>query len=145
MNANSPFGLPSFDPSKMDPKLLLELSQLIRELPPEKLNQMQALMHNMMAGFDVRRELEDFEKSLPPGFRERLMAILAKQAAAEASIATSASPVASTETATPPEAAGIAATPAADRDIRQARLTLLQAVADGRLSPEEAERTLFPS
>ena len=61
----------NFDPSKMDPKHLMEMSRLIQQLPPDQLNRMQTLMHNMMAGYDVRAEMEIFEKSLPPGFREK--------------------------------------------------------------------------
>src|SRR4051794_41002489 len=82
MNSSSPFGLPPFDPSKMDPKVLMQLTQLIQQLPPAQLNQMQSLMHNAMAGLDVRREMEEFEKNLPPGFREKLMSLMASQAGA---------------------------------------------------------------
>ncbi len=71
-----------FDPGKMDPKLLLEISQLVRELPPDKLTRMQSLMHNMMAGFDVRsvalKKRGDlfnrnaaFEKTIKRGMRFR--------------------------------------------------------------------------
>src|ERR1700756_2436014 len=71
--------MPNFDPSKMDPKVMMELSQLIQQLPPEKLGKMQTLMHNMMAGFDVRKEMEEFERGLAPDFREKLMALIGGQ------------------------------------------------------------------
>src|SRR3954468_21594390 len=69
---------PNFDPSKLDPKMMMELSQLIRELPPEQLTKLQSLMHNMAAGFDVRSELEELEKSFPSGFREKMAALMYK-------------------------------------------------------------------
>ena len=37
---------PGFDPSKLDPKTIQELTDLMRTLPPEKLMQMQSIMHN---------------------------------------------------------------------------------------------------
>lgn len=98
----------------------MELSQLIQSLPPEQLNRMQTLMHNMMAGYDVRKEMEEFEKSLPPSFREKLMSIAA-------------TPVSSSST---PEVS-------AEMDIREARLTILRGVAASQISPEEAEKLLF--
>lgn len=33
---------------------------------------------------------------------------------------------------------------AAEMDLRNARMTILQAVADGRMSPDQAEKLLFP-
>lgn len=110
-----------FDPSKMDPKVLMELSQLVQSLPPEQLNRMQSLMHNMMAGYDVRKEMEEFEKSLPPAFREKLMSIVGSTPVSSPSI--------------------IEASP--EMDIREARLTILRAVAAGQISPEEAEKLIF--
>lgn len=124
----NPFGFdPSrFDPGKMDPKLLMELSNIMRGLPPAQLSRMQTLMHNMMAGFDVRAELEEFEKSLPPGFRERLFSVF-MQAGAEP-----AQPSASERISERNE-----------MSVREARLTLLRAVARGELAPEEAVGLLF--
>jgi hypothetical protein len=129
-----------FDPSKMDPKLLMEISQLVRELPPDKLTRMQSLMHNMMAGFDVRSEMEEFEKTLPPGFREKMTRIMmtvgAPMPGAPATI--------EAEFSSTPASAPTAG-PSSAMDLREARVTLLRAVADGRMSPEDAERLLFPN
>jgi hypothetical protein len=133
---------PNFDPSKMDPKVLMELSQLIQQLPHEKLMRMQTLMHNMMAGFDVRKEMEEFEKSLPPGFRERLMELMAKQAASNPAVFTSAATAA--PAASVPGAPVAASADGAPMDVRSARLTVLRAVADGQMTPEQAEPILFP-
>lgn len=118
---------PFMDPSKMDPKLLVELTQIVRQLPPEQISRMQSLMHNMMAGIDVRREMEEFEKSLPPGFREKLVAIMGP------SMPEPPSGMTQVETSSAP----------LELDERGARLTILRAVAEGKLSPEEAEKALF--
>lgn len=140
MTQNTPPGWPPFDPSKMDPKLLMELSQLIQQLPPQQLNRLQTLMHNMMAGIDVRRELEEFEKSLPPGFRDKLMALMASNPSA---FVPSAAPSAATSSAAASPAAETGIRFDSSMDLREARLTILRAVAEGRLTPEEAERLLF--
>lgn len=151
---------PNFDPSKLDPKVLMELSQLVSQLPPDKLNRMQTLMHNMMAGFDVKAEMEEFEKSLPPGFREKVAQIMLSSganpfAAFGGAPGGSASPAAGATSAAMPTAASAA--PASEEvlepevetegemDMRRARLTILRAVADGQMSPEEAEKLLFAS
>ena len=122
--------IPPFDPSKMDPKVLMELSQLVQQLPPEKLGKMQTLMHNMMAGYDVRAEMEEFEKSLPPGFREKLMSFSSVMGASQEPAIEVQQPASS-----PPGNPQM--------DIHEARLTILRGVADGKIDPEEAERLLF--
>jgi hypothetical protein len=129
---------PQFDPSKLDPKLLMELSNLVRELPPEKLARMQTLMHNASAGFDVRKELEGFERGLPPGFREKMLAIVGGSPAfaATATAAFGAGP--GVEPATSP-----ALGETGNSDLRQARRVVLQALAAGNLGVDEAERLLF--
>lgn len=108
----------------MDPKTLAELSVLVQQLPHDQIMRMQSLMHNMMAGFDVRKEMEEFERALPPSFREKLVAIVG---------ARTFPPVAPTST------------PGEEMDVREARLTLLRAVAEGKMSPEDAEAMLFPA
>ena len=120
----------NFDPSKMDPKLLMEMSKLVQQLPPEQLNRMQTLMHNMMAGYDVRAEMVAFENTLPPGFREKLVSILGTQAFASPNVPTT--PQSEIQTESP-------------KSVDEARLTILWAVAEKRVSPEEALKMLFPS
>ncbi len=147
MNPFSPFGMPGFDPSKMDPKLLMELSQLVQQLPPEQLSRMQALMHNAMAGFDIRKEMEEFEKSLPPGFKQKIVALMAgsspqdfaKSAELSSSSQISQGPTASVNAEGQPLNQEVSH----PLDVREARLTILQAVADGQMSPSEAEKVLF--
>ena len=116
----------------------MKLSQLIRELPSEQLSKMQTLMHNMQAGFDVRKEMEEFERALPPGFRERMMSIMASAGVpAASSDAAAASAPASAEAFESPE-------PRGEMGLRDARLTVLRGVAAGEIAPEDAERLRFP-
>src|SRR4051794_8174987 len=127
----------NFDPSQMDPKVLMQMSELVRQLPPDKLNRMQSLMHNMMAGIDVTKDLEEFERGLPPGFREKLLAIVSSQPNAFAGASTIQSPSSTMSS--------VAESPRATEpgSLHEARLTILRAVADGRMTPDEAERLLF--
>jgi hypothetical protein len=133
----NPFGC---DPSKLDPKTLMEVSNLVRELPPEKLSKMQTLMHNMMAGYNVQQEMMEFEQSLPAGFRERLTAVMLR------GMNTAAAPEAAPSPAAAVEEAQVVtgAEGAVDMSVRDARLTVLRAVADGSMDPEEALTALWP-
>ena len=132
----NPFG---FDPSKLDPKTLMELSNLVRELPPQQLSKMQTLMHNTMAGFDVQKEMAEFEAGLPPGFREKLMGIMMRgMGGANATAGTQ-----SMDDAQGVEALTSSAV-SADMSVREARLTVLRAVAEGSMDPEDALTALWP-
>ncbi len=117
-----------FDPSRLDPKALAELSALVRELPPEKVHQMQSLMHNAMAGFDTKAGMEEFERSLPPGFREKMLGICLRSMGENAAVA-----------APEPEATSTDL----PGSVRDARLTVLRAVAGGSVGPDEAYGLLF--
>jgi len=135
---------PQFDPSKMDPQVLMQLSQLIQQLPPEQLNKMQGLMHNAMAGYDVKAQMEEFERSLPAGFREKLMALIATNPAAF--MPPGGDPISAVGPNAPSSAAPepLSADLSSDKmDMREARLTVLRGVANGQVTPEDAERLLF--
>lgn len=140
--------MPAFDPSQMDPKKLMELSKLVQQLPPEQLSRMQTLMHNMMAGFDVRKEMEEFERGLPPGFREKLMAVMGASGAnpfAAAGPAYEPRPPSMAMASHPPTSSEVEpATLNREMSLREARVTLLRAVANGSITPEDAEKLLFP-
>lgn len=130
-----------FDPSKLDPQALAELTRLVQELPPQQIMRMQTLMHNAMAGHDTRKDMEEFERGLPPGFREKLMNILSRHSATFVAAVGGAAP--------PNQASGIAQsqpapgpTAAPGNEVREARLTILRAVAAGRMTPEDAETLL---
>ena len=132
-------GFPQFDPSKMDPKILMQMSQLLQQLPPEQLSRMQSLMHNAMAGFDVKKEMEEFERNLPPGFREQIASLMMKQYAQGAQVEKEVSDVSSSPSLVDSQE-GLTSE---EMSLREARITLLKAVAEGKISPEEAERLLF--
>jgi len=112
--------------------MLAELSELVRSLPPEKLSQMQSLMHNAMGGFDTRKEMAEFENSLPPDFREKMAKLMYQYHRALP-----------TEQNDPGDITDTVGTAVDTMDPKAARLTILQAVADGKLSPEDAEKALF--
>jgi hypothetical protein len=128
----------------MDPKVMMQVSELIRQLPPDKLQKMQTLMHNMAAGFNVQQEMEEFERSLPPGFREKMMALMAGPAGQQMTAGFGTSSASSAE-ATPvrPSSPTSSMSEDAGMDLHEARMTILRAVADGRMSPDEAEKLLF--
>ena len=63
---------PAFDPSKMDLNWLAQFSGAIQRLPKGQLQRLQSLMQKAMAGKDVARELEEFQRTLPPAFQEML-------------------------------------------------------------------------
>ncbi len=135
-------GFPPFDPSKMDPKLIAELTDLLRQLPPNKIMQMQTLMHNMMAGHNVQKEMEEFEKSLPPGFRERLMGIYARFGMGPFPTGTAGPAVSQPQMAEPEVVTSDEAS--SEMSVREARLTILRGVSQGDVSPEQALELLFP-
>ncbi len=135
---------PGFDPSKLDPKLIAEISELMSSLPPAMMVKMQSLMHNSMAGFDVKKEMEEFERGLPPGFREKMARIMYR---ADGVVETF-----STDTPTDPTSSSDSSLHADSVNLTQAkpiesvsdaRLTILRAVKDGTLSPEAALQALF--
>lgn len=133
---------PGFDPSKMDPKVLMELSQLVQGLPPDKLNQMQTLMHNMMAGHDVRAQMEEFERNLPPDFRMKIASLMGTQLGTGAFGGMPPAHQVMSPLSQP--VSSVIDGPAPEMDMREARMTVLRGVASGSISPEEAEQILFP-
>jgi hypothetical protein len=124
----------------MDPKAMMELSKLTQELPPAALSRLQTIMHNMMAGFDVKKELQDFEQSLPPGFREKVMGIVGATGMQNMMPPFGAS--ASTSQTTP-MSANLSSAPNTVTSVKDARMTILHAVAAGELTPDSAYATLF--
>ena len=61
-----------FDPSKMDLDWLATFSSAIQRLPKGQMARLQSLMQKAMAGKDVARELDEFQRTLPPSFQEML-------------------------------------------------------------------------
>jgi hypothetical protein len=64
---------PFFDPSKMDPQMMAQISEAMQRLPRGQLQRLQSLVQRAMAGKDVSREADEFERALPPGVRDMLM------------------------------------------------------------------------
>ena len=119
---------PGFDPSKLDPKLIGEISELMRTLPPPMLMQMQSLMQKSMTGADVTSDMAEFERGLPAGFREKMAKIMYQAHGVIDSLGNEISQQAAT----------------AVDSVESARLTILRAVQSGKLAPEAALKTLFP-
>lgn len=127
---------PGFDPSKLDPKLIQEISELMRTLPPDQILRMQTLMHNQMAGHAKPQDVAEFEASLPPSFRQKMAEIMYK-ASSTGAFGSAFAGASFAATAAPAEPAK----PISSVD--EARLTVLRAVRDGSISPEDALRALF--
>src|SRR6185295_17763428 len=53
----------------LDPQMLMQFSQALQKLPKGQMQRLQAIMQKAMAGKDVTREAEEFEKTLPPEFK----------------------------------------------------------------------------
>jgi len=116
-----------FDPSKLTPQAIQEISELMSALTPAQMMKMQTLMHNQMGGFDVSKDVMEFEQSLPPSFREKMARIMymANGIEVPAKAAPSPAPVSELNNET------------------DARLVILRSVAAGLMSPEEAMKVLF--
>ena len=61
-----------FDPSKMDLEWLATFSNAMQRLPKGQLARLQSLMQKAMAGKDVAREMDEFQRTLPTSFQELL-------------------------------------------------------------------------
>ncbi len=141
------------DPTKLNPKAIAELSELMRSLTPEQMMKMQSIMHNTMAGFNVTHEMAEFEKTLPSHFREKIARIMyiangiavpdqptssaAPSSLSNAQVAESASYPPVTEAINNKATAG-------PTNETEARLVILRSLAQGLLQPEEALKVLFP-
>ncbi len=119
-----------FDPSKLSPEAIAEITSLMRQLKPEQMMRLQTLMHTSLAGFTVTQEMQAFEAELPAGFREGMARVL----------------YLSQGIAVPPRPAVNEPTQGAPlpHNEEEARLVILRSVAGGMISPEEALKVLFP-
>jgi hypothetical protein len=122
-----------FDPSKLSPQAIQEMTDLMRTLTPAQMMKLQSIMHNQMAGFNVANDLIEFEKSMPADFRAKMARIMYMANGIEVPGTTSTTTTQVT-----------AATTAEPQNENEARLVILQSVAAGMMSPEEALKILFP-
>ncbi len=129
-------GMGGLDPSKMTPEVVAGLTEAMRMLTPAQMMKIQTLMHNQMAGFDVSKEMMEFEQSLPAGFREKIAKILyqAHGVGGQGVGGPAQSPV---------PAQAMEAKAEEPKTMDDARLVILRSVAQGLMSPEEALKVLF--
>jgi hypothetical protein len=123
------------DPSALgqfDPQMMMQMSQALQRLPKGQLQRLQSLMQKAMSGKDVSTEAAEFEKGLPADF-QNLMMSFAGSAAQSFGDGSSDLPA----TALPMENQS---TP--EMDVDQAKAVIAKAVAEGKLSREQADALL---
>src|SRR6185437_11360502 len=120
--APSPSGAPGFDPSKLDPAAVAQITQVLKRLPKSKLQRLQAIMKKGMAGKDVTAEAAEFEKTLPLEFQNMLRSMLPQMLAAQGSGSANQSPGNMSE--------------------EEARRIVAEAAQTGKISQEKAESLL---
>jgi|GEM_PF-410895 len=137
--AGAPGALPGgFDPSQMDPAMLMQMSQMLQRLPKSQMQKLQNVMTRAMAGKDVTREAQDLERSLPPEFLEMMKGFAGPAMAAmgggeampDMSALTGALPVESEAGAT--EGAPV------NMSAEEARAIVEKAVREGTVTAEQA-------
>ncbi len=121
-------GLP-FDPSQLDPAMMMQVSQALQRLPRGQMQRLQAIMQKAMSGKDVTREAAEFEKTLPPAFKS-LMTSFQQQAA----------PLMAQQSA--PNAPAATATDTGAMTADEARKIVEQAAAEGKISADQAQELL---
>ena len=134
-------GMPGgFDPSQMDPKMMLQFTQALQRLPKGQLQKLQAIMQRAMSGKDVTREAEDFEQSLPVDIQQ-LMKNFSTQMPGMGGMGGDMSMPAMQDIEV--EASSVGDAPAMTAE--QAREIVAAAAADGKISRDEAEKLLSAS
>ncbi len=125
-------GLP-FDPSQLDPAMMMQVSQALQRLPRGQMQRLQAIMQKAMSGKDVTREAAEFEKTLPPAFKS-LMTSFQQQAAPLMAQQSAANAPAATATGTGSTSSSMTAD--------EARKIVEQAAAEGKISADQAQELL---
>jgi len=146
-----------------DPETLAELGRLFQALPPEQISRMQTAVHNAMAGFDVTAEMLEIERSFPAELREKLVKLASAAAISAASphfpgssqaspfgasLASGETDVGIPEVLHEPVREGLksvssSGTSDLPKDVKQARMTVLLALRESKLTCEEAYSALF--
>ncbi|MCC7440982.1 MAG: SEC-C domain-containing protein [Bdellovibrionales bacterium] len=116
-------GMPAgFDPSQLDMGAVAEMQKAMKRLPKGQLMRIQALMQKAMSGKDVSREAAELERVLPPQLLQQMMALSGGMPGMPAP--------------------GGEAEAGPDLSVDDARRIVEKAVAEGKVSAEEAERLL---
>ncbi len=108
-----------FDPSMADPEMMKQMTNSLQRLPRAQLTKLQSIMQRAMAGQDVSRESAEFEKMLPPEFSQLAMQMMMAQ-----------------------NMAGGGAAPAAAMDADEAKKIVAMAVAEGKMTEDQAKELL---
>lgn len=69
-----PSQMPAMPPGmeNMDPQMMAQAAQMLQRLPRGQLQRLQSIMQRAMAGKDVTKEAEEFQKTLPPDFQQMM-------------------------------------------------------------------------
>src|SRR5690606_32545421 len=65
-------GMVGFDPSQMDPQMMMQMAQALQRLPRNQMNKLQSIMQRAMAAEDVSKEAAELERMLPPKFKQMM-------------------------------------------------------------------------
>lgn len=135
-----------FDPSKMDPAMMLQFTQALQRLPKGQLQRLQGIMQKAMSGKDVTRESEDFERTLPPDIQQ-LMVSFAGQMQGMQGMGGMPGMMGGMPGGAGPQTAALPAPESSPSGMSadQAREIVAAAAAEGKISKEEAEKLLAAS
>jgi hypothetical protein len=119
-----------FDPSQIDPAMMAQMNTALQRLPKGQLQRLQSMMQRAMAGKDISREAAELERTLPPDFQAMMKGF--------------SMPGASGESALPQALPATPSTAPASEDMSviEARKIVEAAVAEGKVSKEQAENLL---
>jgi hypothetical protein len=133
-----------FDPSKMDPQMMLQFSQALQRLPRGQLQKLQNIMQRAMSGKDVTREAEEFERTLPVEL-QTLMMSFAGQMPGMGAMGGGMPGMGGM----PQAPIDVPSTPSGESESgmteEQARQIVAAAAAEGKISESEAEKLLAAS
>jgi hypothetical protein len=128
-----PGQMPAMPPGmeNMDPQMMTQAAQMLQRLPRGQLQRLQSIMQRAMAGKDVSREAEEFQKTLPPDFQQ-MMTQFAMAAGAMGGAEGGAA-------ALPASAPAAASAPMTEEE---ARAIVERAAKQGKLSEDQAKELL---
>jgi len=116
----------------MDPQVMMQFAQQLQRLPKGQMQRLQGLMQKAMAGKDISREAEGFEKTLPLELQQMMHSMMSV-APAMAGMGGMGNDI-----VVEPSQNSLGGTMSADA----AREIVAQAAAEGKISAEQAEELL---